>query len=55
VNLVAIKRPAKEGGQEGQEDAEEELLDLPMAHTMIRQGDILVLVGGTESLANLPQ
>lgn len=55
VNLVAIKRPAKEGGHEGQEDAEEELLDLPMAHTMIRQGDILVLVGGTESLANLPQ
>ncbi len=55
VNLVAIKRPAKTRTEDGKEIVEEEeVLDLPMAHTIIRQGDILVLVGGTESLGNLP-
>ncbi len=51
VNLVAIRRPVK--GAEG-EEPQEQVLDLPMAHTMIREGDILVLVGSTESLQNLP-
>ena len=32
----------------------EQVLDLPMAHTVIREGDILVLVGATETLQNLP-
>jgi len=42
--------------EEEEEEAEtpEQVLDLPMAHTIIRQGDILVLVGTTESLQNLP-
>jgi len=40
-------------GAEG-EEPQEQVLDLPMAHTMIREGDILVLVGSTESLQNLP-
>jgi len=60
VNLVAIRRPVepseKEGGKGGDEasPAEEQVLDLPMAHTVIREGDILVLVGETENLQNLP-
>jgi len=55
VNLVAIKRPTKAQAEEGEGPAQqEELLDLPMAHTIIREGDILVLVGATESLARLP-
>jgi len=42
--------------EEEEEEAEtpEQVLDLPMAHTVIREGDILVLVGATESLQNLP-
>jgi trk system potassium uptake protein TrkA len=55
VNLVAIRRPLKSRGPEGEETIEEQVLDLPMAHTTIRDGDILVLVGSTESLAALPQ
>jgi trk system potassium uptake protein TrkA len=57
VNLVAIRRPVRKPAKEGDEDAgrEEEVLDLPMAHTIIRAGDILVIVGATESLENLPQ
>ena len=54
VNLVAIKRPVKTRGEDGQEVMSEEVLDLPMAHTIIRPDDILVLVGNTESLQNLP-
>jgi len=55
VNLVAIKRPVRVRNEDGQEVVEEEeLLDLPMAHTIIREGDVLVLVGATESVANLP-
>jgi trk system potassium uptake protein TrkA len=54
VNLVAIKRAVKTTTPEGEETVEEQVLDLPMAHTMIRDGDILVLVGSTDSLARLP-
>ena len=54
VNLVVIKRPVKVATPEGEQVAEERVLDLPMAHTMIREGDVLVLVGTTESLAKLP-
>ena len=54
VNLVAIKRPAQSEGEQEEEGPAEELLDLPMAHTIIRQGDVLVLVGATESLTQLP-
>lgn len=54
VNLVAIRRPVKARGADGEGEAEEEVLDLPMAHTMIRKEDILVLVGATESLTKLP-
>jgi len=54
VNLVAIKRPVKKQTPEGEEVGEEQVLDLPMPHTKIREGDILVLVGATKSLADLP-
>jgi trk system potassium uptake protein TrkA len=54
VNLVAIKRPVTTKDREGRERTEEEVLDLPMAHTTIREGDVLVLVGATESLESLP-
>jgi len=54
VNLVAIKRPVKKQTPEGEETVEEQVLDLPMPHTKIREGDVLVLVGTTESLAALP-
>ena len=54
VNLVAIKRTVKTRNEEGEEVKSEELVDLPMAHTIIRDGDVLVLVGSTASLSNLP-
>jgi len=58
VNLVAIRRGVQTEEAEGEEgetkETTEEVLDLPMAHTVIREGDILVLVGETESLRNLP-
>jgi len=54
VNLVAIKRPVKKQTPEGEEVVEEQVLDLPMPHTTIREGDVLVLVGTNESLADLP-
>ena len=54
VNLVAIKRPVKKQTPEGEEVVEEQVLDLPMPHTTIREGDVLVLVGTTESLSALP-
>jgi Trk K+ transport system NAD-binding subunit len=56
-----VKKAEKEArkaapSKEPEEEAEipEQVLDLPMAHTVIRAGDILVLVGATESLQNLP-
>jgi len=54
VNLVAIKRTIKTRSEDGEEVESEELVDLPMAHTIIREGDVLVLVGSTASLSNLP-
>jgi len=57
VNLVAIRRGVEPPGAEHDPEADEpkeQVLDLPMAHTLIRDGDILVLIGETESLQNLP-
>lgn len=54
VNLVATKRIVKTRNEAGEEVETEGLLDLPMAHAIIRDGDILVLVGSTASVSNLP-
>jgi len=54
VNLVAIKRKVVSRTTEGEETVEQQVVDLPLAHTVIREGDVLVLVGSTESLAGLP-
>ena len=54
VNLVAIKRSIVSRTPDGGESVEQQVVDLPLAHTVIREGDVLVLVGSTESLANLP-
>jgi trk system potassium uptake protein TrkA len=54
VNLVAIKRSIVSRTPEGGESVEQQVVDLPLAHTVIREGDVLVLVGSTESLASLP-
>ncbi|MDP6381297.1 MAG: TrkA C-terminal domain-containing protein, partial [Phycisphaerae bacterium] len=54
VNLVAIRRSRKVRGEDGQMIARERIIDLPMAGTTIQPGDILVLVGSTESLSKLP-
>ena len=54
VNLIAIKRRVTTKDKGGNETVEEQMIDLPMAHTTIREGDILVLVGTTESLDGLP-
>ena len=51
---MAIKRTVRERTAEGTETVEEQVMDLPMAHTVLREGDVLVLVGATDSLANLP-
>jgi len=54
VNLVAIKRTVKARDAQGDETIEQQVMDLPVAHTVIREGDVLVLVGSTESLSKLP-
>ncbi|MBE3097920.1 MAG: TrkA family potassium uptake protein [Planctomycetes bacterium] len=54
VNLVAIKRQVISRTPEGGQTVEQQVVDLPMAHTVIREGDVLVLVGSTESLGSLP-
>ena len=51
---MAIKRSIVSRTPEGGESVEQQVVDLPLAHTVIRDGDVLVLVGSTESLANLP-
>ena len=55
VNLVAIKKQVSTVKAQGQETTEEQVIDVPMADTVIRPDDILVLVGATESLSRLPQ
>ncbi len=54
VTLIAIKRPVTRQTREGESVVEEQILDLPMAHTTIREGDVLVLVGASENLDSLP-
>jgi len=55
VNLVAIKKQVSAVRAQGDETVEEQVIDVPMADTVIRPDDILVLVGATENLARLPQ
>jgi trk system potassium uptake protein TrkA len=54
VNLVAIKKQVSTVRAQGEETTEEQVIDVPMADTVIRPDDILVLVGATENLAKLP-
>jgi trk system potassium uptake protein TrkA len=54
VNLVAIKKQVSTVRAQGEETTEEEIIDVPMADTVIRPDDILVIVGATENLARLP-
>lgn len=55
VNLVAIKKQVSAVRAAGDPSTEEQIIDVPMADTVIRPNDILVLVGATENLAKLPE
>jgi trk system potassium uptake protein TrkA len=55
VNLVAIKKQVSTVRAAGEETTEEQVIDVPMADTVIRPDDILVLVGDNDSLAKLPE
>lgn len=55
INLVAIKKQVSTVKAQGEETTQEQVIDVPMADTVIRPDDILVLVGATDSLARLPQ
>lgn len=55
VNLVAIKKQVSTVRAQGEETTEEQVIDVPMADTVIRPDDILVIVGATENLARLPE
>ena len=55
VNLVAIKKQVSTVRAQGEETTEEQIIDVPMADTVIRPDDILVIVGATENLAKLPE
>jgi len=55
VNLVAIKKQVSTVRPQGDETTEEQIIDVPMADTVIRPDDILVIVGATDSLARLPE
>lgn len=52
VNLIAIKRPGGTG-EEGEPAGE--LLSVPSADDVIQPGDVLIMAGSDESLANLPK
>ncbi len=54
VNLVAIKKQVAATRSDGVQTHEEEIIDVPLADTVIRPDDILVLVGAVENLAKLP-
>jgi len=54
VNLVAIKKQVSTVRAQGDETTEEQIIDVPMADTVIRPDDILVIVGATENLSRLP-
>lgn len=55
INLVAIKKQVSTVKAQGEETTQEQVIDVPMADTVIRPDDILVLVGATDNLARLPQ
>lgn len=55
VNLVAIKKQVSTVRPQGDETTEEQIIDVPMADTVIRPDDILVIVGATDNLARLPE
>lgn len=54
VNLVAIKKQVSTVRAQGEETTKEQIIDVPMADTVIRPDDILVIVGATENLSKLP-
>lgn len=55
VNLVAIKKQVSTVQAQGEETTEEEVIDVPMADTVIRPDDTLVVVGSTDALSQLPE
>jgi len=55
VNLVAIKRRVAVETPDGTAEPAEQIISVPEAETVIQPGDVLVLIGKTDSLAKLPQ
>jgi trk system potassium uptake protein TrkA len=60
VNVVAIRREAAEDGRgdttlaDGQPSVGP-ILEMPLPHTKLSAGDILVVIGGDEHIAALPR
>lgn len=55
VNLIAFKRMMSVKSAEGQTPVQEEKMIVPGPQDILRENDVLVLVGADEHLAKLPQ
>ena len=54
VNVVAIRRTVQQADANGQTKTRQLVISVPMAETLIEPGDLLLLVGSDEAMANFP-
>jgi trk system potassium uptake protein TrkA len=55
VNVVAIRRTEKETDSKGQSKTRQLVLSVPMAETVIKPEDILLVIGNNEAMQNFPK
>ena len=55
VNVVAIRRTTTETDGSGRAKTRDFVLSVPMAETVIRPGDILLVIGSDEAIQSLPK
>ena len=54
VNIVAIRRTVEQTDTEGLKRTKQTVISVPMADTDIQSGDILLVIGSDEAMANFP-
>ncbi len=54
VNIVAIRRAAEEKDDEGRKKVRQFLISVPMGETVVKRGDVLVLIGSEQAVEAFP-
>lgn len=54
VNVVAIRRTSEETDEHGVKRSRQVVISVPMADTEIQRGDVLLLIGSDEAMADFP-